>query len=199
MGNRACSSLCYSGDHTTAVTDDDHRKATTAAVRRLSIAKKSATTVWSNSTLGTAATAAKLGTPADEDRDIDDNHNEKMDDGDSEDGYYKILTQHESTNRFSRTRHEVPLGRPPAMRALTAERADDGVAATSAATANLDHQPEIPPNGNSFEYYHCSMSSGGDTHSREAREGSIGYGRRASMTGEREEIMDDTISNRSSS
>ena len=193
MGNRACSSLCYSVDHTTAVNDDDHRKTTAAAVRRLSIAKKTATTVWSNSTLGTAVTSTKLGTHPNEERDVDDNKN--VDEEDSVDTYYKILTQHESTNRFSRTHREVPLGRSPAMRASTAEGTDEDVAAVSA--RQLDHQPEIPPNGNSFEYTHHSMSSG-DTHSREAREGSIGYGRRASMTGEREEIQDDIMSNRSS-
>ena len=183
MGNRACSSLCYSGDHTAAVNDDDHRKGgsakTTTTMRRMTIARKTATTVWSKPSLGILPTLS----PA-EARDIVD---DKNDDDDSVDTYYKRLTQHESTNRFSRTHNETPLDDSLTTRAYAGGLA---AAATTISAPQRGQLPEIPANGNSFEYYHCSMSS--DTHGREAREGSIGYGRRASMTGEREEIQDES-------
>jgi len=143
MGNRACSSLCYSGDHSDAVRDD-------IAVTKLTT---STAKLW----------AIKQQVPP---LDI---KNDDSGEG-SVDSYYKMLTQHESTNRFAgEPRYEMSDG--------THQRPSSAL-------------PDVPPHNRSFgEYYGRSLSS--DTNGREARTENCNLGRRASMAGEREEIQDE--------
>jgi len=167
MGNRACSSaFCY-GDND-AVSDDER----TTTVR---------TTI--------SKTAAKLWAKQDmrPDANHDDTEEPTEDEDESVDTYYKMLTQHESTNRFSGPRYEQ---QQRLQRQQQASAAAGDVVAPSLSNA-------AAPDRASFGDYDRSMSS--DTHGREAREGSMGHGRRASMAGEREEMQDDICMHRSAS
>lgn len=145
MGNRACSSLCYSGDHSDAVRDD-------IAVTKLTTSNAK---LW----------AIKQQVPPLDIKDEDSGEG-------SVDSYnYKMLTQHESTNRFA--------GEP------RYEMSDGAAAGTHQQPSSA--LPDVPPHNRSFG----GRSLSSDTNGREARTENVNLGRRASMAGEREEIQDE--------
>ena len=160
MGNRACSSLCYSSstDHNSAVEVDDDAVVTTLAT----------TASYSSAKLAWVQQDARR---LDDDDDVPTDNNSE-----SSDLYYKMLTQHESTNRFTATtRYEMTDG-------------DTADGPTTASPTGM-----MPPQSSFGD--HRSLSS--DTNGRETRSEVCIMERRASTAGEREEIQDEISCNRS--